>query len=446
MRIAIVGSGIAGLTAAWLLNRNGHQVTLIERMPAVGLAVHGEQFSLNENSRNNIGPQVSVSDERQTLRADLPPRLFNQHLWPNLWHLYESIGIEIEAVEPTKSFGLWNGKTSLQMGRNWFRRPILARVLALLSRDGRSIAGGIRRLEVEASRNPQNDLPGDIDFDTYLRENDLLDGNKSSKQNRTAFINRFLLPSLSSTVCTCSHESVRRYPAATILEAVYKLIQGQQLFRVKAGMTEVARRLSESISDVRLNTSITNAVTTESGVRIDFDSGPPLDVDHLIVATQANSAIKFLPRLSNLEREMLASFEYEDSTIVLHRDPAFMPKSRRYWSLFNLLSDPHADDSMCTVWMNRFHTEWKTKQPVFQTIRPLGMPQAETIICQRRLQRPIVNQKSLAGIELLQQLHSEPDRRIWFAGSYAAAGVPLLESGVVSSQNIAEKLSMNPRS
>ncbi len=445
MRIAIVGSGIAGLTAAWLLEGNGHQVTLIERMPTIGLTAHGEQFSLKEDKKEDNDVKVSVADGQQLLRADLPPRLFNQQLWPNLWRLYESINIKIEVVEPTKSFGTWKGKTSLRMGRNWFRRPGLARAFALLSRDGRNIASGIRQLEYEASQNPEIDLRGDIDFDTYLRENGLLDGIENSKQHRSPFINQFLLPSLSSTVCTCSHESARRYPASTILEAVYKLIQGQQLYRVQAGMSEVARRLSESMTDVRLNTSLATAVTTETGVRIELEQGSSIDVDHLIVATQANSALKLLPQLSNREQKMLESFEYEDSTIVLHRDPAFMPKSRWNWSLFNLLSDPQADDSMCTIWMNRFHTEWKTKQPIFQTIRPLGMPKTKTVICERRLQRPLVNQKTLAGIELHQQLHAEPNRRIWFAGSYAAAGVPLLESGVVSSQNIVEKLATNPR-
>ena len=97
---------------------------------------------------------------------------------------------------------------------------------------------------------------------------------------------------------------------------------------------------------------------------------------------------------------------------------------------------------MCCVWMNRFNPDWQIDQPIIQTINPVVEPRPDTILAGYNLQRPVVNKQSLAGLELLKQLHQHADRRIWFCGSYAAEGVPLLESAVVSSLRVANRLSI----
>ena len=95
---------------------------------------------------------------------------------------------------------------------------------------------------------------------------------------------------------------------------------------------------------------------------------------------------------------------------------------------------------MCSIWLNQFYSEWETTTPYFQTIMPLNVPQPETLIATAKLQRPTVTASTRDAIDQLMQLHLQPDRRVWFCGSYANPGIPLLESGVVSAFRLAKSL------
>ena len=95
---------------------------------------------------------------------------------------------------------------------------------------------------------------------------------------------------------------------------------------------------------------------------------------------------------------------------------------------------------MCSIWINRLDREFDASQNIFQTINPVIEPEVETMLHACRLQRPVVNQNSFRGWRLLDQLHAQADRKIWFAGSYASYGVPLLESAVVSVLKVASAM------
>jgi len=192
-------------------------------------------------------------------------------------------------------------------------------------------------------------------------------------------------------------------------------------------------------------------------------SGQSESFDQVIVAVQANTALRLLPDGSPTERRMterrmterrmtermmterriLSAIHYENTEITVHHDASLMPPNARDWSTFNMLTK-HDDvkdldcQAACTVWMNRFH-RWDTKQNVFQTI----VPQAESpwqtrlidsnkVIDRVALQRPVVTQESAGAVAELTSLQQQSGRRILFAGSWAVEGVPLLETGVVS--------------
>ena len=90
--------------------------------------------------------------------------------------------------------------------------------------------------------------------------------------------------------------------------------------------------------------------------------------------------------------------------------------------------------------MNRFHDGWNLQSPVFQTINPLVQPQKESVLARISLQRPVVSQHTYQLWEQLAQIQNAPGRRIWFAGSYASEGLPLLETGVRSAKQIALRI------
>lgn len=412
MKIAVVGTGISGLTAGWYLGRSGHQVTLIERMPRLGLDAHAVEFELGSRQ----------------LKADLPPRYFSESAWPHLYSLYEEIGAEIQPVDRSKSWGQHGSRSLLRVSH---RRPRSPGFRSLLSWKARRIRHELWRFESTTREELNYGSIGDIDFETYL----------NSKNYSDDFVYRFLYPSLSSTVCTCSYKSLSRYPAGMMVEMVLHLLLDDRLSRVKHGVADAAERLSQVADEIRLKTEVQNAESGKDGLRLRLSTGEILQTDHLVIATQANTATQLLPRMTEDERQALTSFDYEDSTVILHHDSSVMPARRGDWSHFNTVYQPDLSDAMCTVWMNRFYSGWNRLPPVFQTIRPFVKIDESKTICRRNLQRPVINEKALQGLNQLNRLHRQPDRRIWFCGAYASPGVPLLESGVLSGKTVAQLIS-----
>jgi len=130
-------------------------------------------------------------------------------------------------------------------------------------------------------------------------------------------------------------------------------------------------------------------------------------------------------------------------SVVVHRDDSFMPKQQSHWRCFNFISQDDRSDAMCTIWLNRFYPEWPQAENVFQTIRPLRIPADEKTIVTSAMQRPVVSQQSLAAVSDLQALQTSEKQRVWFVGSYLAASVPLLESGVASAFEVARRMGID---
>ena len=431
MRIGIVGTGIAGLTAAWYLNRAGHHVTVFEKHSSLGMEAHCVEFQVGDRA----------TGAQHQLYSDVPPRMFNSAQWPRLWELYAELGVEIQSVNPTKSFAGLGQAAVLKLSASY--QPKLSAEL-ILNPASRTILKDIGRMMTAAPKflsdygaaivEQGRDVEDQLTFGEYLKSN----------RYSNEFIYQFLYPALSSTVCTCSYESLDRYPATTLLEAMLKLIEPEGLYRTKHGTRDVVSRLSSRFDEIHLGTSITNVSQTESGCTIATDRGESFSFDHVVVATQANTAIGLIESISALEREALGLFKYQQVETIVHTDAALMPTRRKDWATFNIVSSPDQSAAMCTILLNHFYPQWDCDEPVFQTIMPVEVPRTESVIAQARMQRPVVDSGSARGYELLGQIHAhgdgQGDRRIWYCGSYASPGIPLLESGVSSAIGISERL------
>jgi uncharacterized protein len=411
MKIGIIGTGIAGLSAAWLFNRAGHRVTLYEKHHTLGMDAHS----------------ITLEQDGVALRTDVPPRIFNVTQWPNLLNLYREVGVVFDPIDPSQSFSLFGQPNFLNVDVAYQPQlpdgPDITEHLNQIMNDITLLADGASQ-----------DLADGLSYQTTLA--DYLQFQAYSQ----AFIYDFLYPILASTVCTCSYESLNAYPAPLILKTLLNLFGTQPLLRAKYGTQDVVKRLSRGIDDIRYGTGGCAVYPTPAGVRVETTQGQAEIFDHLIVTTQANQALDLLSNPSEAECKMLNAFSYDDVPIIVHQDPALMPVKNKDWAHINLIIAQDRRATMCGVWMNRFNPDWQIAQPIIQTINPLFEPQPDTIIAQYNLQRPVVNEQSLAGLDLLQRLHQQTDRRIWFCGSYAAEGVPLLESAVLSSLRVANRL------
>ncbi len=412
----IIGSGIAGLTAGWALSRAGVDVTVLESRSGIGIDAHAVVIE---------GPGHSPT------RADVPSRMFNQRLWPRLFDLYSQLDIKSEPVDASQSFSTLGQKPWWMTRQAW--RP--GSGLGMLTRrTGRRVFRDIRRLM----------RGGRIDLDRGLAKSVTLAQYLSENRYSDEFVRDFLYPNLSSTVCTCSYGALDEYPAYVALQALRDLTDPGPLLRARQGTADVARRLAAGIKHILTDTPVVAVIDRGNTVQVDCQSGRSLEFDCVVIATQANQALRLLVDPTADEQAVLSSQIYQPVQVVVHSDHSLMPPDPRDWRTFNMISNREKTAACCSVWLNRFQQEWPDSvTPRFQTIWA-GQPDdfqisRQSIANRFDLQRPTVTQLSLESLRALDKIHRNP-RRIWFCGSYAGAGTPLLESGVTSALTVARRI------
>jgi len=413
MNIAVVGSGIAGLSAAWLLSKK-HRVTLYEKFEHLGMDAHSLQ----------------VTDAEDSPRIDVPLRVFFDGFYPNLTALYKELDIEFKPVNYSASFGSVNEKTYFRYDNYKVGRLSLPFLKGIQSLNGKALRIGwdAMRLFRQSPRSLAKGISDETTLEDYL----------SQHNYSKAFAEGFLYPAFCG-ICTCSHESIKSYPARVVLEYLNSDLLFSAVTRVTRGTQEVVRLLSNDVHEVKLASQVTEVIKNEENVTV-CTAEDSATFDHVVLATQANQTLALLKNASQEEQELLSSFSYEPSRVVVHKDARLAPVGgKANWAPVNFLLSSPDSAPMATIWMNAIQ-DMPGSDPIFQTWNPGFEPEASLTIGEANFERPVVTKESLKGLERLALLHQQPDRRLWFSGSYATHGIPLLESAANSAFNIAEQL------
>lgn len=417
-RIAVVGAGLSGLAAAWWLSRR-HRVTLFERQPRPGFTA----------------ASVEVPDAAgRPVRVDVPLRVFYPGYYPTLTRLYDALGVASEPVSYASSFTDPAGTLlfryrNLRLGEH---RTSWVAPQDLLRPHARQVLAGLMRFHRESlPALAQGRLAGRTVGD-WVR----------SQRYPQAFVDTLLLPAI-CTVCTCGRDQALAYPAPVIVDYLGRGLTRQPVRRARGGADEVQQRLTQGIGELRCGVRLAAVQRLGSGVRLRHDDGAEEDFDHVVLATQANQARRLLADASADEAAVLEGFRYQPVEVLSHRDPALMPPRRTHWSPVNLRLDGAQAAPESTIWINAVQPALREAAPVFQTVHPQREPAAELLLGRARFERPVVDSGSQRALAGLHALHAQPGRRVWFCGSYAQAGIPLLESAVHSAWQVALKLGVD---
>jgi len=410
-KIAVVGSGISGMGAAWALSKT-HQVTLFEAESRLG--GHANTFDL--------------PDGNGSVPVDTGFIVYNERNYPNLVRLFE------EASVPTRASDM---SFAVSMGRGKFEYKgsaagLLAQPSNLLRPSYVHMVRDILRFNREAAA-----LLGSGSKETT---GEFLSRERYSQH----FIDDFLLPMI-GCIWSSKLDEMLSYPAETLVGFLdnHGLLQVRDRPRwrtVAGGSREYISRLQlEQNADVRLASPVARVFRDENGTTVRTPGGSDEVFEQVVFATHADTTLAILGADANPEeREILGSFRYQDNTAVLHRDPSLMPVRRRAWSSWNYLAEGlSAEDRQgrvsLTYWMNRLQG-LRTEEPVFVTLNPTREPRE--VVATFNYCHPIYDSAAVRAQSGLADIQGSD--RLWFAGAWSGYG--FREDGLRSGLEVAAAL------
>ena len=424
--IAVIGGGIAGLVAAWQLAAR-HRVTLFERHAAPGFIASSVAV-----------PVPGRGPGEPPLRVDVPLRVFYPGYYPTLTRLYAELGVATQPVNYATTFTDADGQAYFRWRNLCLGDASWPYVLPqdVASARARRLVAGALRFQTQARGALATGVLRGISIGEFV----------ATLALPAEFVDGLLLPAL-ATIATCTTADARAYPAEVVAGYAAAGMARQSVRRVREGADAVAARLLAGVQRVLCSARVvavhgpSNA--HERGAWVQHAGGRER-FDHVIFATQANQALALLPEASAEERAVLAAFRYRALEVVMHRDTALMPARRSAWSPVNACIGAAFERPESTIWINRVQPGLRHAAPLFQTVMPQRAPREDSVIGRARFERPLLDAGSAAALARLRQLQAQPGRRLWFCGSYAEDGVPLLESAARSALAVAAAVAAAP--
>lgn len=407
--IAVIGTGISGLSAAWLL-RQSHRVTVYESARRPG----GHSNTVDAPSA--AGP----------IPVDTGFIVFNDATYPNLIALFAHLGVKTVASNMTFAVSLDDGRLEYA-GTDAF--GLFAQPANLLRPRFWSMLRDLQRFYRDAPAQA-----GAMDEDQSIGA--LLDRFGYGD----AFRDDHLMP-MAAAIWSSGADRLRDYPAANFIRFCENhgllRVTNRPTWRTVAGGSRVyVRRLMDTIGPhLRLGNAVTSVQRLPNGVLVQDTSGTIERFDDVVIATHADQALSMLDDADGRERALLGSFRYSQNLAVLHSDASLMPKRRRVWSSWNYLGGARSPQLCVTYWMNRLQG-LPDETPLFVTLNPAKPPRPEAVIHTEMYEHPQFDAAAMRAQRSLWSLQGR--RRTWFCGAYFGAGFH--EDGLQAGLAVAEQL------
>lgn len=389
-RIAIIGSGISGLGAAYALH--GHaDITLFE-------------------ARNRLGGHshtLIIDHGGESLNVDVGFIVYNGLNYPNLTGLFDALDVETQASDMSFS-------VSDPSGYEWASsaRGIFAQKRNLLSPRFHKFWRTILQFNDTARTQLQAGEIGDVALRVWLDENGY---NQTFREN-------YILP-MAAAIWSTPERGVLDFPARSFFEFFenHRLMHKERpKWRTVTGgsqayVTKLAARLGEQI---RLSSPVARLAPFGEKVKLTTENGHSEVFDDVILACHSDQALRMLDDSYQAQRFNLGSVRYRPNNVFLHSDARLMPKRKAAWASWNVLKG-HGESVCLSYWMNRLQS-LPENRPTFVTLNPLTPPADEKVFAQLSFDHPQFDGPAAAAVREIQRLQGQGG--LWFAGAWMGHG------------------------
>jgi predicted NAD/FAD-binding protein len=413
VRIAIVGAGIAGLGSAWLLKRQGHDVTLFEAESRAGGHTH----------------TVDVTLEGITHPVDTGFLVFNDRTYPKLVALFDELGVG--SVASDMSFAVRHDAERLE----WAGTSLLT----LFARPGNalrprfwSMLRDILRFNRETTAGLAGGTLPDVSLGGFLE----LGGYGAPVRDW------YLLP-MAAAIWSAPRHEILAFPLRTFVRfchnhGLLSIDDRPQWRTVQGGGRTYVDRILAGLPDVRLACPVLRVARRADGVTIDSRARFGERFDGVVMACHSDQALELLPDAWADERRLLRAVRYQPNRVVLHTDASLLPRRPSAWSAWNYLA-VDGDDGARPVAVSYLINKLQPlpfRTPVIVTLNPPFEPDPALVLREFEYDHPLLDGHAIAAQHEFAALQGR--RRTWFAGAWLGYGFH--EDGLASAHAVAEHI------
>ncbi len=407
MKIGVIGAGISGLSAAWLLSKK-HEVHLFE----------------SENRLGGHAHTYSVKEGASTVPVDTGFLVYNELTYPNLTSFFKALNVETVDSEMSLSIQVsdrnleWSGTdlNSIFGQRSNLLKPNFYRMLIEIMRFGR-----------EAEHNLM------LSARHAWTLGELLANRRFSKR----FLTDYLLP-VGAAIWSTPEFKILDFPASTFLTFFmnHKLLQvnNRPIWKtVKNGSIQYVQKVAAEIPHIHLSSEVVEVERIGGKVNVKTNSGT-FEFDRVIMATHAPITMNLLKLQSDQEKKTLSAFKYEANRTVLHTDSSLMPQNQRCWSAWNVYgrTNLQAESKVSlTYYINRLQP-LPSANNYFVTLNPNN--EIDCAIKQFSYSHPLFDQNAIRAQRELASIQGNGG--VYFAGAWSRYGFH--EDGLLSAVKVAQ--------
>lgn len=408
LRVAVIGSGVSGLSAAWLLS-SAHEVVVYEKADRLG----------------GHANTVPVPTSEGTMGVDAGFIVFNKPNYPNLTALFDHLGVGVE--ETNMSFA-----ASIERGRIEYSGQGLSAVFAtpgsVVSPSHWAMIRDILRFNREAKAALAAGLDDNMSLGAFVER----------QAYSKPFVDRFLAPMAAAIWSTPSLE-ILDYPAASLFRfyanhGLFQIANNPRWNTVTGGSRAYVDRISAPFAaNARLGCGVARVERCDDGVIVTDERGHIDRFDHAVIAAHADRALAMIGQPTPQEVALLKTFRYQPNRAVVHTDAAAMPARRRVWASWNYMGGEGAP--AVSYWMNRLQNLACAKD-IFVTLNPSAPLRDDAVIAEIDYDHPMFNGEAMKAQRELWSLQGQGG--LWFCGAHFGAGFH--EDGLQAGLAVAEDL------